>query len=103
MAGVLDAKTKALLVLESRLINYTGSYHPIEYSRYLFEQVERIRKAAHPERVLDSAEHQTFSSLVVDHLGGERRAGKERRRSRPSKGVSSTRTGADRRRSFSPE
>lgn len=102
MAGVLDAKTKALLVLESRLINYTGSYHPIEYSRYLFEQVERIRKAAYPERVLDAAEHKTFSSLVVDHLGGERRTGKERRRARPAKSTS-TRTGADRRRYFTTE
>ena len=102
MAGVLDAKTKALLVLESRLINYTGSYHPIEYSRYLFEQVEHVRKAAHPERILDSDEHKTFSSLVVDHLGGERRAGGERRRGRPPKGVS-TRTGGDRRRHFVPD
>lgn len=102
MAGVLDAKTKALLVLESRLINYTGSYHPIEYSRYLFEQVEQIRKSARPERILDAAEHRTFSSLVIDHLGGERRAGRERRRVRPSKG-SSTRSGADRRRYFVSE
>lgn len=99
MAGLLDAKTKALLVLESRLINYAGSYHPIEYSRYLFEQVEQIRKASRPERILDPAEHQTFTSLVVDHLGGDRRAGRERRRSRASKSRS-TRSGADRRRLF---
>ncbi|MBI3621402.1 MAG: hypothetical protein HY208_04365 [Nitrospirae bacterium] len=102
MAGVLDAKTKALLVLESRLINYTGSYHPIEYSRYLFEQVEQVRKSPHPERILDADEHKTFSSLVVDHLGGERRAGRERRGRRPAKGIS-TRAGGDRRRFFTPE
>jgi hypothetical protein len=102
MAGVLDAKTKALLVLESRLINYTGSYHPIEYSRYLFEQVEQVRKATHPERILDADEHKTFSSLVVDHLGGERRVNAERRGRRPAKGAS-TRSGADRRRFFTPE
>ena len=99
MAGVLDAKTKALLVLESRLINYSGSYHPIEYSRYLFEQVEQVRKASRPERILDPEEHQTFTSLVVDHLGGERRTGKERRGKKPTKS-SSTRSGADRRRLF---
>jgi hypothetical protein len=102
MAGVLDAKTKALLVLESRLINYTGSYHPIEYSRYLFEQVEQVRKASKPERILDPAEHQTFTSLVVEHLGGDRRAGKERRRTRPAK-QTSTRAGTDRRRLFVSE
>jgi hypothetical protein len=102
MAGVLDAKTKALLVLESRLINYTGSYHPIEYSRYLFEQVEQVRKASNPERILDAEEHRTFSSLVIDHLGGERRTGRERRRGRPPKGTS-TRSGADRRRFFASD
>lgn len=102
MAGVLDAKTKALLVLESRLINYTGSYHPIEYSRYLFEQVEQVRKASKPERILDPAEHETFTSLVVEHLGGDRRAGKERRRTRPAK-QPSTRSGTDRRRLFVSE
>jgi hypothetical protein len=99
---VLDAKTKALLVLESRLINYTGSYHPIVYSRYLFEQVEHVRKAPHPERILDADEHKTFSSLVVDHLGGERRAGRERRGKRAAKGIS-TRAGGERRRFFTPE
>ena len=102
MAGVLDAKTKALLVLESRLINYAGSYHPIEYSRYLFEQVEQVRKAAHPERILDPSEHETFTSLVVDHLGGERRVSKERRGGRAAKSRS-TRSGSDRRRSATSE
>jgi len=99
MAGTLDAKTKALLVLESRLINYSGSYHPIEYSRYLFEQVEQVRKAPHPERILDAEEHKTFSSLVIDHLGGDRRKGDDRRHGRATKGAS-TRSGRDRRRSF---
>lgn len=78
----ISSKMQALLSLEAMLIDYSGSYGPQEHLHYLFSQLEKVKHSSQPWALMDREQHQTFQSLVVQQLGGERRSGKDRRQGR---------------------
>lgn len=76
----LDPRTRALLSLQAMMIGYPGVYRPQEYTHYVMAQLEKLKKAPQPWKFLDLDQYKTFQSLVVEHLGKERRSGKDRRK-----------------------
>jgi len=76
----LSPKTRALLSLQAMMIDYPGSYRPPEYIHYLMDQLEKVKKSPQPWRLMDPEQYKTFRSLVVEHLGRDRRLAKDRRR-----------------------
>jgi hypothetical protein len=62
------------------VIGYPGVYRPQEYIHFVLAQLEKLKKAPQPWKILDSEQYKTFQSLVVEHLGKERRSGKDRRK-----------------------
>jgi hypothetical protein len=76
----LDPKTRALLSLQAMVIGYPGVYRPQEYMHYIMAQLEKLKKVPQPWKSMDSEQYKTFQSLVVEHLGKERRARKDRRK-----------------------
>lgn len=91
----LNPKTRALLSLQAMLIGYPGVYHPQEYIHYVMAQLEKVKMTRQPWRLMDPDQYKTFRALVVDHLGKERRSGRDRRGSRLK--VRTNRREADRR------
>ncbi len=76
----LDPKTRALLSLQAMVIGYPGVYSPQEYVHYVMSQLEKMKKINQPWRLMDPDQYKTFRDLVVDHLGKERRSGRDRRK-----------------------
>lgn len=78
-SGVITAKVKAFLALEALMMGYPGVYSPAIYVPYFFKQIERVREADEPWRLLDPVQLKTFVNLVLDYIGGERRISGDRR------------------------
>lgn len=76
----LDGKLGGLLSLESLLMDYDGSYQPLDYMVFIMSRIEELKKASEPWKLLDGTQYRTFQSLVVEQLGGDRRSGADRRR-----------------------
>ena len=74
-----DPKIQGLLSLQAMLIDYAGNYQSHEYLYYVMSQLEKVKKASVPWHLMDPQQYQTFQSLVVEHLGGDRRSGSDRR------------------------
>ena len=91
----LNQKMRALLSLQAIMIGYPGVYRPQEYIHYVMAQLEKVKKAPQPWRLMDPDQYKTFRALVVDHLGKERRSLPDRRRGRRK--VKSNRRESDRR------
>ena len=91
----LDPKTRALLSLQAMVIGYPGVYRPQEYIHYVMAQLEKLKKVPQPWRMMDRDQYKTFKELVVEHLGKERRAGKDRRKT--SRKIKENKREADRR------
>ena len=91
----ISPKARALLSLQAMVIGYPGVYRPQEYIHYVMAQLEKVKKAPQPWRLMDPDQYKTFRALVVDYLGKERRFGKDRRRGRRK--VKANRRESDRR------
>jgi hypothetical protein len=76
----LDSKIRALLSLQAMMIGYPGVYRPQEYMHYVMAQLEKLKRIPQPWKLMDSEQYKAFQSLVVEHLGKERRTGKDRRK-----------------------
>jgi len=76
----LDPKIRALLSLQAMMIGYPGVYRPQEYMHYVMAHLEKLKKAPQPWKLMDPEQFKTFQTLVVEHLGKERRSGRDRRK-----------------------
>ena len=74
-----DLKAQALLSLQAMLIDYSGSYHSHEYLHYVLSQLEKVKKAPRPWRLMDTRQYRTFQALAAEHFGRDRRSGANRR------------------------
>jgi hypothetical protein len=75
----LNSKDRALLSLQAMLIDYPGIYRAQDYIHYVMNQLEKVRRAPQPWRLMDPDQYKTFHALVVDYLGNDRRTKKDRR------------------------
>jgi len=76
----INKKTAALLALEAKMIERDQEVYNLEnYIPEMFSQIEEVLAAERPERLLDKTELETFQTLIMEHTGGERRKGIDRR------------------------
>jgi len=76
----INKKTAALLALEAKMIERKQEVYSLEnYIPEMFSQIEKVLDTERPERLLDETELETFQTLIMEHTGGERRKGRDRR------------------------
>ena len=76
----INKKTAALLALEAKMIEKKQEVYSLEnYIPEMFSQIEKVLETERPERLLDKTELETFQTLIMEHTGGERRKGRDRR------------------------